>query len=250
MLFDSIPSLPAEDPDLGSSRCCADCSLAGACDASRLDLASQRELQGIMQALGPFPPGAYLFREGDPFQVMTAVHSGTVKTFVVDASGREHVLGFFQAGEVIGLNAIHAARYPCNAMALDTVTLCSAPFPAVAALASRAGELQAQLFRLLSQRIRKAALMAGDYSADERMAAFLLGLWQHRAATGCSTPCLELAMSRTDIANYLRLAAETVSRVMQRFQQDGLLRVNRRRIELLDIARLETLAGALLLTRS
>ena len=248
MLFDSIPSLPAEDPDLGSSRSCAACALARACDVNNLDLVCQGELQRMMQALGPYPPGTYLFREGDPFHAITAVHSGTVKTFVVDAVGREHVLGFFQAGEVIGLSAIHAARYPCNAMALDTVTLCSAPFPAVAALATRAGDLQVQLFRLLSHGIRKAALMAGDYRADERMAAFLLGLWQHRAATGCSTPCLDLVMSRADIANHLRLATETVSRVIQRFQHDGLLRVNRRRVELLDLARLKALAGAISLT--
>lgn len=248
MLFDSTPSLPAEDPDLGSPRSCDACALARACDVNSLDLACRRELQRLMQALGPFARGAYLFREGDPFHAITAVHSGTVKTFVVDAAGREHVLGFFQAGEVIGLNAIHAARYPCNAMALDPVTLCSAPFPAVAALATRAGDLQVQLFRLLSHGIRKAARMAGDYRADERLAAFLLDLWQHRAATGCGSPCLDLVMSRADIANYLRLATETVSRVMQRFQHDGLLRVNRRRIELLDLARLEALAGATSLT--
>ena len=53
-------------------------------------------------------------------------------------------------------------------------------------------------------------------------------------------------MSRTDIANYLRLAAETVSRVMRRFQQDGLIRVNRRDVELLDLERLEALAQSVL----
>lgn len=103
-----------------------------------------------------------------------------------------------------------------------------------------------QLFRLLSQDIKKAALLAGDFSADERMAAFLLGFSRHYAARGYSAHRFTLAMSRTDIANYLRLAAETVSRVMRRFQQDGLIRVNRRDVELLDLERLEALAQSVL----
>jgi CRP/FNR family transcriptional regulator len=53
-------------------------------------------------------------------------------------------------------------------------------------------------------------------------------------------------MPRTDIANYLRLAPETVSRVLRRFQEDGLLRVERRELELLDRDALETLAAPVL----
>jgi CRP/FNR family transcriptional regulator len=53
-------------------------------------------------------------------------------------------------------------------------------------------------------------------------------------------------MGRTDIANYLRLAPETVSRVLKRFQEENLVRVDRREVELLDRARLEDIAGAIL----
>lgn len=223
-------------------RCCEGCTLALACEGRVLDRATRRELHGLMRPLGPFPAGTWLFRAGDPFQAITAVHSGTVKTFVVDACGREQVLGFFQAGDILGLDAIHQGRHPCHAMTLDTVSLCSAPFPAMTDLATHAGPLQLQLFRLLSQDIRKAALLAGDYSADERVATFLMMLSQHRIRRGESGRMLELVMSRQDIANYLRLAAETVSRVLQRFQQEGLLRVDRRRVELLEPARLASLA--------
>ncbi len=55
-------------------------------------------------------------------------------------------------------------------------------------------------------------------------------------------------MARTDIANYLRLAAETVSRILKRFQEDGVVRVERREIELTDLPRLETLARNVLRT--
>ena len=102
--------------------------------------------------------------------------------------------------------------------------------------------LQQQLFRLLSQDIGKAALLSGNFSADERMAAFLISLSRRYAARGFSANRFLLTMTRTDIANYLRLASETVSRVFRRFQDDGLIQVDRREIELSDRAQLEELA--------
>ena len=102
--------------------------------------------------------------------------------------------------------------------------------------------LQQQLFRLLSEDINKAALLAGNFTADERMAAFLISLSRRYAARGFSPNRFTVSMTRADIANYLRLASETVSRVFRRFQDEGMLRVDRRDIELLDRARLDALA--------
>src|SRR3546814_18995750 len=74
------------------------------------------------------------------------------------------------------------------------------------------------------------------------MAAFLMALSRRFAARGFSAHRFTLTMARTDIANYLRLAAETVSRVLRRFQTDGLIRVDRREVELTDTERLSALA--------
>ncbi len=235
---------PADDGD--EFQFCSTCAFSSACRDEGYDKAALHELECLVEHIGPFEAGEHLFREGEPFNAIAAVRTGTVKAFTVDAAGREQVLGFFLPGEVIGFNAIHSSRFPCNVVALDTVMLCRFSFPSMAALAARTSGLQSQLFRLLSQDIKKAALLAGDFSADERMAAFLLGFSRHYAARGYSAHRFTLAMSRTDIANYLRLAAETVSRVMRRFQQDGLIRVNRRDVELLDLERLEALAQSVL----
>ncbi|HWU69857.1 MAG TPA: helix-turn-helix domain-containing protein, partial [Pseudoxanthomonas sp.] len=89
-------------------------------------------------------------------------------------------------------------------------------------------------------------LLAGDWSADQRMAAFIVGLSRRLAARGFSPNRFQLTMARTDIANYLRLAPETVSRVLKRFQQEGLLSVDRRELELTGRDALEKLAGPVL----
>lgn len=231
---------PADDGD--EFHFCSTCAFSSACLEQGYDKSRLRELHVLVEHVGPFHEGDHIFREGDPFNTIAGIRAGTVKTYVTDLAGREQVQGFFLPGEVIGLNAISRSRYPCNAVALDTVTLCRFSFPKMATLATRMPGLQEQLFRLLSEDIGKASMLAGDFSADERMAAFLIVLSRRYQARGWSATRFRLPMARTDIANYLRLAAETVSRILKRFQEDGVVRVERREIELTDLPRLETLA--------
>jgi len=222
---------------------CSSCAFSQVCIAQGLDKSDLMDLHMLVEHVGPMHAGAHVFREGDPFEAIAAVRAGTVKTYITDRDGHEHVLGFHLPGEVIGLDAIDGATYPCNAVALDTVMLCRFSFPKISVLAARLPGLQQQLFRLLSRDIGRAAMLSGDWTADERMAGFLVGLSQRLSARGFSAHRFQLTMARTDIANYLRLAPETVSRILKRFQSDGLLQVDRREVELLDIPRLESMAG-------
>jgi len=242
----SSGTAPAADDDGDEYHFCSTCAFSQACLDNGYDKSGLRELHVLVEHTGPHREGEHLFREGDPFTAIAAVRVGMVKTYVNDADGREHVQGFFLPGEIIGLSAISQDRYPCNAVALDDVQLCRFSFPGIAALATRMPGLQQQLFRLLSQDIGKARLLAGNYSADERMAAFLISLSRRHAARGFSANRFMLKMTRTDIANYMRLASETVSRVFRRFQDEGLIRVERRDLELLDRPRMEALARSVL----
>lgn len=241
-MSDKSRALPGIADDGDELHFCSTCAFSAACLESGYDKRLLQDLHVLVEHIGPFHEGEHIFREGDPFTAIAAVRSGTVKTYVTDHEGREHVQGFFLPGEVIGLNAISQARYPSNAIALDSVVLCRFSFPNIAALAARMPGLQQQLFKLLSLDIGKAALLSGNFSADERMAAFLITLSRRYAARGFSPNRFLLTMTRTDIANYLRLASETVSRVFRRFQDDGMIQVERREIELKDRNRLEKLA--------
>jgi len=221
---------------------CSTCAFSSACLERGYDKARLRDLHVLVEHIGPFQEGEHIFREGDPFNALAAIRAGTVKTYVTDLDGREQVLGFFLPGEVIGLNAISRSRYPCNAVALETVLLCRFSFPKIATLAAQMPGLQQHLFRLLSADIGRAELLVGDFRAEERMAAFLLILSQRYSSVGLSARRIRLTMPRTDIANYIRLAPETVSRILKRFQDDGLIAVNRRELELLDMERIREIA--------
>jgi CRP/FNR family transcriptional regulator len=89
-------------------------------------------------------------------------------------------------------------------------------------------------------------LLAGDYTADQRMAAFLVSLSRRYAQRGFSPTRFHLTMARTDMANYLRLAPETVSRVLRRFLDEEIVNVERRELEIRDLPKLQELAKSVL----
>lgn len=230
------------DADADAEHFCSTCAFAQVCAAAGYGKPELSELHCLVEHAGPFGPGERMFRNGAPFRALFAVRAGMVKTELMDAEGRRQVLGFFLPGEVIGLDAIYPEHYPCDAVALEATLACRFSFPAMSVLATRMPMVQQHLFRLLSKQLGAALLLAGDHSAEERLAAFLVDLGDRYAARGMSGTKFRLSMARADIANYLRLAAETVSRLLGRFRQHGLLDIEDRNVELLDTDRLRELA--------
>lgn len=226
-------------PDDGDElRFCSACAFSEACLSVGYGKQELTQLHCLVEHVGPMRAGAYAFRMGDPFRAIYAVRSGMVKTCVIDADGREQVLGFHLPGEVVGLNGIYPDRLPCDAIALESTQFCRFSFPAMSALATRLPALQQHLFRLLSKELGTTAQLAADHSADERVAAFLLDLGDRYAARGFPGSRFRLSMPRGDIANYLRLAPETVSRVLGRLRTQGVIDIDGRMVELRDRAAL------------
>ncbi|MGH8279180.1 MAG: helix-turn-helix domain-containing protein [Gammaproteobacteria bacterium] len=112
----------------------------------------------------------------------------------------------------------------------------------LAELAAEIPSLQRQLLRLMSKDIVGSQALTGDFTAQERMAAFVLSLSRRLQQRGYSPHEFLLAMTRRDIANFLRLATETVSRTLAEFQEQGLIAVERRDLRILDLRRLTALA--------
>ncbi|WMJ69415.1 helix-turn-helix domain-containing protein [Stenotrophomonas sp. 24(2023)] len=234
---------PAAADDGDALHFCSTCAFSDACMSQGYDKAALGELHVLVDHVGPFHAGDALFRAGDPFDAIAAVRAGVVKTVHDDAQGNEQILGFHLPGEVIGLSGIHGARYPCHAVALDTVYLCRFSFPKMSVLATRMPGLQARLFSLLSAEIGKASVLSAPQRTDVRMAAFLLDLSQRYARRGFSATHVPLVMARNEIANYLRMAPETASRVMRRLADDGLIAVEPRQVVVLQPQRLAALAA-------
>ncbi len=211
---------------------CSRCSLGELCLPRSLSPEEVGRFEQIVNRSRPIQAGEHLFRTGDEFRSVASVRAGCFKSYVIGKDGQEQVLGFYLPGEIIGLDAIHSITHISNIVALNTSTVCSLTFESVTGMARQMPGLQNELFRVMSHRISELETIAGDLTADQRIALFLLSLSERFARRGYSETEFILAMSRRDIASFLRLATETVSRVLARFQKSGLLQVNRKEVRI------------------
>lgn len=223
---------------------CGSCALNWRCLPGGVTGARMARFEEAVHRYRVLTAGERLFRVGDPFRHMYAVHAGAFKTYNVDAEGREHVMAFHFPSEVIGVEAIFPERHVSDCVALSESAVCILPYGELTRLAREIPEVQTQLFRMLSRYVLGFASIAGDFSAEERLAAFLVMVSARLRRQGEAAD-LPLAMSRQDIANFLRLAPETVSRILARFQKKGLVRADRKHIALVHPEGLGELAAGL-----
>lgn len=224
---------------------CRTCALAPHCLPGGLDAAGALRFEHAVQRCRSLAAGEHLLRVGDPFRALFAVESGCFKSYTVDAEGREHVMTFHFAGEIVGIDAICPGRHVSSCVALGPSRACVLPYGPLTRLSREMPELQDQLLRMLSRHVIGTASMAGDFSAAERLAGFLVMVAARLRRKEQPRANLDLAMSRQDIANYLRLAPETVSRILARFEKNGLVKADRKRIALLDADGLSEIAACM-----
>ena len=215
---------------------CSDCGLFQLCLPVGIEPAALEQLDRIIKRRRPLRRGEHLFEVNTPFRSIYAVHSGSIKTYVPTEDGNEQITGFHLPGELLGLDAISTQRHPCAAKALETTSLCEIPYEKLTEIAQQIPSLQHQLLRIMSQEIlhdHSLLTLLGKRSAEERLAALLVSLSERYRQRGFSRTELTLSMSRNDIANYLGMVVETVSRLFTRFQEEGLLQVERKRVRIL-----------------
>lgn len=221
---------------------CATCAFARVCALSGYGQATLAGLQYLVERVGPFKCGQRLFRTGDPFRALYAVSYGSLKTTLVDREGREQVMDFHLPGDTVGLRAIDPGRYTCDAIALEPTACCRFSFRAMSTLAAQQPDIQQHLFSVLSARLGVHNPAIRDRNVDERVAAFLVDLGDRYAVRGHHASRFRLSMGRGDIANYLHVAAETISRVLRRFCDQRLIAVAGHHVQLLDAPALRALA--------
>ncbi|HSD17027.1 MAG TPA: helix-turn-helix domain-containing protein [Thermomonas sp.] len=227
-------------------RSCADCSLSELCLPAGVDREDLGRLDTLVQRRRPLRRGDSLFRTGDPLHALYVASDGAFKTVVVNEAGEEHVLGFHLPGELFGLDAVGGGKHRCEAIALGEARVCELPFANLSAVAAQLPSLQRQLLRVIGQsadRDHDHVDVLSRRQASERIALFLHGLGERYQRIGQPGDHFQLPMSRDEIARYLGLALETVSRGFTRLHDDAVIEVRGRRVRILDGAALHAVAN-------
>jgi CRP/FNR family transcriptional regulator, nitrogen fixation regulation protein len=168
------------------------------------------ETMQLMGASICYPRNAEIFGENEPADYVYKVVSGAVRTYKVLNDGRRQVGGFYLPGEIFGLQ--FGDEHSFSAEAITDTKVLVVKRSALTALASRDASVGKELLHHTSRELRRMQdrILLLVKSAQERVASFLLEM----AERGCSNNVIELPMSRQDIADYLGLTIETVSRTL------------------------------------
>jgi CRP/FNR family transcriptional regulator, anaerobic regulatory protein len=223
---------------------CEDCPTRRLCLAAGLEQDALRELSACVRPSQAMHKGDFLYRSGDPARDCFVVRSGSYKTFTLTATGDEYVTGFYFPGELVGVSGLAEEERPDSAMALETSTACRLR-PEDVPNFWRIGSGQS-LLRLIGQNEQLGVahhMTLSHSSADARVAGFLLSLSHRMQQQRRDHRNLPLPMSRTDLANYLGMTLESLSRVLSRLGRAGLVEAARTRVTLIDTPGLQTVAG-------
>jgi CRP/FNR family transcriptional regulator len=220
---------------------CSTCHLKDLCLPSGQTCSVVERLDTLLIGRRRVKEGEVLYRAGQNFQYIYAVRSGTFKSSLTLKDGREQVTGFQMAGELMGLDGLAEGRYASSAIALEDAEICAIPYSRLSELAAGTPDMLHVISRLMSREIvREHSLMMllGSMNAEERLSVFLLNLSRRMKERGFSATEFHLRMSRAEIASYLGLKVETISRTFSLFQQQGMLVVDKKHVRILDLERL------------
>lgn len=225
---------------------CENCRVRELCLPTSLDGVQLNLMDQLVKRIKPVKKGEHLYHTGDEFKGLYAIQSGALKTMGLTLEGKEQVTGFHLEGELVGMDAVDINQHPCNAIALENTEVCLIPFDKLESLAQETPKLMHELARIMSREILReenTLIMLGSTTAEQRLAMFLLNLYRRQLKRGGEENQIKLQMTRQDIGNYLGLAFETVSRHLNHFQEEQLLKIENRKITLLDLPALEAISG-------
>jgi CRP/FNR family transcriptional regulator len=226
--------------DAAPARCpttCSACGLRELCLPCGLSGADLDRVDQLIYTRRRVKRGDTLYEAGDPFKSLYAVRTGFFKSSVFLENGREQVTAFHMAGDLMGMDGIGADHHSASVVALEDSEVCVILFSTLEQASGELRSLQRQFHKVMSRELVRdqgVMMLLGAMRAEERMATFLLNLSQRFRARGYSQTEFHLRMTREEIGSYLGLKLETVSRIFSRFQEEGLIAVQQKHVQILD----------------
>ena len=204
---------------------CAACAVR---DMAFCGVLSDQEIPQLLSILQVIrvEPHAPIIDEGETADYLFNVTQGAVKLYKLLPDGRRQITGFLFEGDFLGI-AMNE-RYAYSAEAVVGVSLCRFPRRKLEALLDEFPKLEKRLLGMASNELVQAQdqiLLLGRKTAQEKIVSFLLNLSDRTVKRGSEPSPIALPMGRADIADYLGLTTETVSRTITHLKRDGLIRL-------------------------
>lgn len=178
-----------------------------------------------------------LFCAGDHFEGVYILRSGSAKSYILSRDGEEHITKFHYPGDIVGVDGFDKKAHRQTLSFLETSSVCFIKESEINNLLQTSPDFRHGLLQSMSHTLAcDGAMMMclSTYSSEQKVARFLLDLSLGFSERGLSGSEFILSMTRTDIANYLGMAIETVSRIFASLQLRGIIRVQLRSLTIVD----------------
>jgi len=227
---------------------CNTCSTRNFCQAALLDHELSGKNNNHLFHSNIVKSGEHIFHAGDDLSTLYVVKSGSFKTYQDSEAGDKHVMSFYMPGEIMGVESIATGIHESSAIAMSTSAICSVPIKVLRReintsssdwLLKQAASGNTRENHSFKMSIRNST------NAFTRLAFFINTFSQKYKFRGYSGLEFRLDMQRQDIADYLGLTIETVSRTLTKMQENKILVINGRNITIVNVERLRALMQGL-----
>ncbi len=224
---------------------CTNCKLKQLCIPRGLSKTDVDNLSVLVQNNTLVHKGDFLYRQGDGFNGLIAINTGSAKLITIDNQGVESLINLILPGELIGFDGVASNVHQCSAQALETINYCRLTSDNLDTLCDKFPRLLRELFSLSCDAItdiqRSPNLI--HQNAQKKLAHFFLHLSERLTQRGFSATQFNLTLNRQELALLLKLTPETISRLFNQLQKDHVIRVNGKSIEITDLQLLKSLAN-------
>ncbi len=223
---------------------CAYCSVRPYSACGALEDSELAKLEALSRS-SCYAQRQQLFAQDEDAHSVYNVTSGSVRLYRLLPDGRRQVVGFAIPGDFLGLSLAERTVY--GAEALTSVTVCRFDRATFAGFVDEHPQLLRRLYDLANHELSLAQeqmVLIGRRTAEERVICFLIGLRKRWAHINNNSVTVPLPMTRQDIADFLGLTIETVSRAISKLAREKALLVVPDGVRLLDIPRLEAIAAS------
>lgn len=221
------------------------CSLKSSALKKSLSPQVRKQLDDLLNQEARYKNGDAVFSAGERLKDIAEVASGVLKAVIRHPNGRESITGFYLPGEIVGLDGICASAHAYNIVSVGASSVNLIDYEKLMRIAWQSNVLQEQFIKAISANSNNLLLRLQNQTAESKIASFLLDMSVRNHVDGVPSSQYDLLIPRKDVANYLGLAAETVSRVFQSFQSHRLLDTNNKEVILLDKDKILKISGSL-----
>ena len=226
---------------------CTLCGLARVCFPARAVHDAARPAADLRIRRTRVPRGRAVYRMGDKVDAFFMIRSGCIKEIDESVGRRAAVLHFALPGEILSLHNLGSLVCTTTSIAVEPSHLCIVPWSAFRHLCGESPAVESEFLRLIAQAgvaARELLLLIRYKDALARVAGFLQSLRRRLQIHGTAGREVRLGMTREEIADYLGLRSETVSRCFTELARRGLIQVRAKRVRFVDDAALARLGSA------